>query len=139
MKKTAKDFYEQGYSCSEAVVKSAIVKGLVKEDLLRVATVFSGGMSSGCLCGAVAGAQMVIGALKGRDKLDENSMECREYAKKVVDEFKAKNKFTCCNALSAKYKNDPVARRQNCAKLVEEAAEILEKLVMSEKAEEVGA
>ena len=40
----------QGYSCSESIVMEAIEKGLVPKELLPVATSFSGGMGSGCLC-----------------------------------------------------------------------------------------
>ena len=44
----------------------AIEKGLVPEELLSAATSFSGGMGSGCLCGAIAGSQIVLGYVLGR-------------------------------------------------------------------------
>ncbi len=59
MKEKAVNFYKQGYSCSESIILASIDEGLCDKNLLSVATAFSGGMSSGCLCGAVAGAQMV--------------------------------------------------------------------------------
>ena len=49
----AVDYYKSGYSCSESIVKEAIDLGLCDESLLPVATSFSGGIGSGCLCGAV--------------------------------------------------------------------------------------
>lgn len=59
--KKATEYFMQGYSCSESIVKAAIEKGLVNENILPLASPFSGGLSSGCLCGAVAGMQLVFG------------------------------------------------------------------------------
>lgn len=62
----AAEYFNNGYSCSESIIMEAIEKGLVPEELLSVATSFSGGMGSGCLCGAIAGSQMVLGYVLGR-------------------------------------------------------------------------
>ena len=61
-----KYFLEEGYSCSESIAKAAVEIGLAKEEIISIATSFSGGMGSGCLCGAVAGAQMIIGLMHGK-------------------------------------------------------------------------
>ena len=61
----------------------AIEKGLVPEELLSAATSFSGGMGSGCLCGAIAGSQIVLGYVLGRSN-------ARAAAKKFIEEFKKK-------------------------------------------------
>lgn len=74
----------QGYSCSESIVKAAIEKGLVNENILPLASPFSGGLSSGCLCGAVAGMQLVFGSMFGRDDKDRNGMIARKLAKKSI-------------------------------------------------------
>jgi len=129
MNKSAKDFFNQGYSCSEAILKAAAQKGYLPEDLVKLSTVFSGGMSSGCLCGAIAGSQLVISSNFGRSELSEDSSECRAKAKLFVESFKEKHKFTCCKALSGKYEFGSAERRQNCAILVQDAAEILEQVV----------
>lgn len=80
MKKAA-EFFMQGYSCSEAIVKAAIEKGLIHKSILPLASPFSGGLSSGCLCGAVAGMQLVFGAMFGRDDENRNGMAARKLAK----------------------------------------------------------
>lgn len=68
MKEKAVEYYlEKGYSCSESVVQAAVDSGLCDKSVLSCATSFSGGMSSGCLCGAIAGAQMVLGYNFGRE------------------------------------------------------------------------
>ena len=129
MKKKAVNYYKQGYSCSESVVQAAVDSGLCDKSLLAVSTVFSGGMSSGCICGAVAGAQMVLGANFGKNNDCENEETARAKAKEFVEEFKTKRKATCCKVLSAGYDFQSSERKQNCALLVEECAEILENLV----------
>ena len=60
----------------------AAEKGLVPKELLSIATSFSGGMGSGCLCGAIAGSQIVIGWLFGKDNQkiqDEQKMTTGKY------------------------------------------------------------
>lgn len=129
MKEKAKDYYQQGNSCSESVILAAIDCGLCDKDLLAIATAFSGGMSSGCLCGAIAGAQMVIGKNFGKENSKGNQVEARKMAKEFIDEFKKNRKATCCRVLSAGFDFGSAERKQNCTKIVEECSEILEKLV----------
>lgn len=126
MKRKAVEYYKQGYSCSESVVLAAIDAGICDKNLLAVATSFSGGMSSGCLCGAVAGAQMVIGANFGKQNMHQKDDTAREKAREFIEEFKKKRKATCCKVLSSGFEFHSPERKQNCASLVEECAKILE-------------
>ena len=128
MKENALNYYKSGLSCSESVVNAAIDAGLCDKNLLSVATAFSGGMSSGCLCGAVAGAQMVLGSMFGKNNTLGNDETARAKAKEFIEEFKKTHKATCCKVLTAGLEFGSPERKQNCAKLVEECAEILEKL-----------
>lgn len=129
MEKKAKEFYENGYSCSESILKAAAAEGLLPEEMVKMATAFSGGMSSGCLCGAVAGSQLVISYNSGRTDISENPAECKTKAKEFVDNFKAKHKYTCCKALSGKYDFHSPERKQNCALLVQDCAKILDEII----------
>jgi len=129
MKEKAVGYYQQGYSCSESVVQAAIDEGLCDKNLLPVATSFSGGMSSGCLCGAVAGAQMVIGANFGKQNINQNDESARAKAKEFIDEFRKNRKATCCKILSSGFEFHSPERKQNCANLVAECAEIIENLI----------
>ena len=63
----AVEYFLDGNSCSESVVSRAIELGLCDKELLSVATPFSGGIGSGCLCGAVSGSLLVIGHLFGKN------------------------------------------------------------------------
>ena len=128
MKEEAVDYYKSGYSCSESVVLAAIDAGLCDANLLPVATSFSGGMSSGCLCGAVAGAQMVIGANFGKQTPSQRDDTARTKAKEFIDEFKKNHKATCCKVLTSGLEFHSPERKQNCTNLVAECAGILENI-----------
>lgn len=132
MKEKAVNYYKEGYSCSESVILAAVDEGLCDKTLLSVSTAFSGGMSSGCLCGAVAGAQMVLGANFGKQNLKNNEETARAKAKEFIDEFKKKRNATCCRVLSAGFDFHSTERKQNCTCIVEESADLLENLI-SEK------
>lgn len=129
MKEKAVGYYKQGYSCSESIINAAIDNGLCDKSLLAVSTAFSGGMSSGCLCGAVAGAQMVLGANFGKQNSKNNEEIARAKAKEFIEEFKKNRKATCCKVLSAGLEFHSTERKQNCANLVAECSEILESLI----------
>lgn len=129
MKEKALNYYKNGLSCSESVVHAACDEGLCDKNLLSVATAFSGGMSSGCLCGAVAGAQMVLGSMYGANNLKGNQVIARAKAKEFIEEFKNNHKATCCKVLTAGMEFGSPERKQNCANLVRECAEILDSLV----------
>lgn len=123
----AYDYFVQGYSCSESIVKEGIDKGYCREDLLPVATTFSGGMGSGCVCGAVAGAQMVLGALYGRSNAKENPIIAKQKAKELVVAFKEKYKFTCCKVLCQGLEGEE--KRAHCAEMVEFCSDLLEDII----------
>lgn len=123
----AVDYFMNGYSCSESIVQIAIDKGLCPAELLPCATSFSSGMSSGCLCGALAAAQIVAGWHFGRNNSKGNEVLARLKAKELVDEFKARNKFTCCKILSRGLEG--IERKKHCCKMVSDAEEILENML----------
>jgi C_GCAxxG_C_C family probable redox protein len=120
--KKAVEYFNNGYSCSESIVKAAAEAGFCDEKLIAVATPFSGGMSSGCLCGAIAGGQIVLGSVCARD-------EVRASAGKFVDEFIKRNKVTCCRALT--HGLEGAQRKEHCSKMVSDCAQILEDLTIS--------
>ena len=76
-------------------------------------------MSSGCVCGTVAAAQMISGF--------NNPENARANAKFIVDEFKKRNKVTCCRVLSAGFEG--MAKKQHCSKYVADVCEILQEVI----------
>lgn len=127
MKEKAILYFKSGYSCSESVIKAAIEEGLCPPEFLSVATSFSGGMSSGCLCGTVAAAQMICGYNFGIENPKNNEVSARAKAKEIVEEFKKRNKVTCCRVLSGGLEG--AARKERCSKYVGDVCEILEEVL----------
>lgn len=115
----AVEYFKNGCSCSESIMKLAIEKGLCPKEFFPVASAFSGGMSSGCLCGTIASVQMISGF--------NNPEKARANAKYIVEEFKKRNKFTCCRVLSAGFEG--MAKKEHCSKYVLDAWEILESVL----------
>lgn len=130
MKDIAVKYFLDGYSCSESVVMAAIDKGYVPKEMLSVATSFSGGMGVRCLCGAVAGAQLVIGALYGRNNDNRDGMQARALAKEFNERFSKKYKVNCCKVLSAGFSDfHSPERKQHCTSMVNDSCEILDSLL----------
>ena len=126
----AVDYFKNGYSCSESIAQAAVDLGLTNKDLVSVATSFSGGMSSGCLCGAVAGAQMIIGLLYGKYK----NNTARAKAKEFYDKFTSVHKVTCCKVLTKDFKDfHSPERRNHCINMVEFCAKTLDEMLEKEK------
>lgn len=126
----APNYFLNGYSCSESIIQSAIDLGLVPSGLLNVATSFSGGMGSGCLCGAVAGSQMVIGFLHGKNK--DNI--ARQLAKEFYQRFTKTHKVTCCKVLTKDFKDFHSQERKNhCVNMVHDCAMILDEMLEEAK------
>lgn len=132
MKDIAKNYFLNGYSCSEAVVQAAADKGYISQDALAIATSFSGGMGVRCLCGAVAGAEMVIGAMYGRSKTSDGKL-ARKLAKEFFEKFAEKYKVACCKVLSAKYDFASQERKNHCSSMVYDSCEILENILANNK------
>ena len=123
--KAVEYFTKQGYSCAESVMQSMIDDGVVPKELLPVATAFSGGMGSGCLCGAIGASQCIIGYLYGRDNANENELLARSKAKEFITEFKKNHKATCCRVLTAGMDMASPERKAHCANMVDECSKIL--------------
>ena len=128
----ASEYFNNGYSCSESMIKWAIDEGLVSEDLLSVATPFSGGMGSGCLCGAIAGAQMIIGAQFGRENLVGNENLARIKAKELVTKFMEAHGATCCRVLTRGMEMGSPERKAHCTNMVNDCENLVKDLLKSE-------
>ena len=129
----AGEYFNNGYSCSESMIKWAIDEGLVSEDILPLATPFSGGMGAGCLCGAVAGAQMIIGSQYGRDNKFGNENIARAKAKELIQRFMEKHKATCCRVLTRGMEFSGPNRKAHCTNMVDDCQKIVNDLLNSEK------
>lgn len=125
----AAEYFNQGYSCSESIIMEAVEKGLVPKELLSVATSFSGGMGSGCLCGAIAGSQIVLGWLFGKNNQNNNDPNARMLAKQFIEEFKKSHKATCCRVLTSGMDMASPERKAHCTNMVNDCSKILEEMI----------
>lgn len=131
MDEKAVELYKSGFSCSESIIRAAyqckaINKSTDIETLTRIASSFSGGMGeSGCLCGAVAGAQIILGMNFGRKDSSVRASEIKAISKSFIEKFKEKEKVTCCKALTAKYDFGSPERKSHCANIVKNTALLL--------------
>lgn len=128
----AAEYFNNGYSCSESLIMWAIEEGLVSEELLPAATSFSGGMGSGCLCGAIAGAQMIIGSLYGRNNKAGNEVLARKKAKELVQKFVEKHNATCCRVLTRGMEMGTPERKAHCTNMVDDCERLVKELVKVE-------
>jgi C_GCAxxG_C_C family probable redox protein len=143
--KRARDLFLEGYNCSQAVFCAFDdLTGLNLSESARLASSFGGGMGRlREVCGTVSGALLVLGLLLGYD--DPGDMEAKKNHYHLVQEyasrFKEKNGTIICRELlkgtNAKPGNEPEGRTPEfyasrpCLRLVEEAADILEKMLES--------
>ncbi len=127
--KAVEYFMTHGYSCAESVMQSSIDEGIVPKELLPVASSFSGGMGSGCLCGAIASSQCIIGYLYGKDNSNGNDYLARVKAKQFIEEFKKNHKATCCRVLTAGMDMASQERKAHCANMVDECSKILKDII----------
>ena len=123
------EYFNQGYSCAESIIMEAVEKGLVPQELLAVSTSFSGGMGSGCLCGAVASSQIVLGYLYGRGNKFGNEVSARAKAKEFIERFKQNHKATCCRVLTAGMDMASPERKAHCTNMVNDCSKILEEMI----------
>lgn len=113
----AGQFFASGMNCAQAVLKA--VTGRDDPELMAIAKAFGGGVgNSKCFCGAVNGGVMAL-ALKDRG----------DRAGKLVAKFREKNGATCCSALTRRYTWKSREHLENCRKLTEETAAMVEELL----------
>ena len=141
----AKEYFKNGYNCSQAVALAfADLMGLDETTLLKIAQPFGGGMGRLRLtCGAVSGMAMVVGAVKA-----EQSPDGKKNTYAIVQELCEKFKQECgsllCGELlsganvkteiggEAEARTAEYYKKRPCAELVYLAARILEEYLADE-------
>jgi C_GCAxxG_C_C family probable redox protein len=134
--------FQENFSCSQAVFSTfASEMGLDRETALRVAGAFGGGMARmGETCGAVTGAFMLIGLKYGPIRADDKTAKDTTYriVREFVEKFKERNQSIVCRELLGVHPGTPEGmqafkekdlKNTICAKLVRDAAEIIEEIL----------
>jgi C_GCAxxG_C_C family probable redox protein len=134
--------FAQGFTCGQAVLGSFAERfGMRREQAFQVACAFGGGMArTGQLCGAVAGAQLVLGLALGQSKAGDQAARERTYAatKELWVRFRERHGSVVCRELLGVDIGTPegqaVAKEAGlfetrCPQYVRDAAEIVAGLV----------
>lgn len=119
----AGNYYKEGYNCSESLFLTFkdYANSKLTDELLALATPFGGGLGhSGCTCGALTGAILVIGAFKGRTSVESSKREAYELAAEYHNRFKREFGATCCRTL--RQMNSVVSENRSCQKIVGQSA-----------------
>ncbi len=137
----AVDYYMHNFNCSQGVFTAfAAETGFDEKTALKIATNFGGGARKGELCGAVAGALMVLGLKYGH--CDSGDMDTKQRSYRISEEYLNRfieaNGSVVCRELLELDLTDPedmkIIKEKNlfrtrCPELVRSAAEILEGLI----------
>ena len=115
--------FKNGFNCSQAVLDTYCEQfGLDRETAFKIAEGFGSGMRMGEVCGVVTAAFMIIGLKYGNaDATDkESKKKTHSLIKDFTKEFKSQNGSVICKDLAGD--------KSLCAKLVQNAAKILEEI-----------
>ena len=137
----AKEYFIQGYACSQAVALAfSDVMGMEEKTIAKIALPFGGGMGRLRLtCGALSGMAMVVGAVfADAENTPENKKKTYAITQELCQRFKEEYGSMLCGELLAGMKvpvqvgGDAEARtkeyykKRSCADMVAFTAEILE-------------
>ncbi len=133
--------FRAGFNCSQAVLSGFSRElGLPLETGHRLSQAFGGGLArTGQLCGAVAGALMVLGLEYGKRKAKDDAARDKTYAlsREFMRRFKSRHGSLGCRVLLGHDLGTPrgaaAIKRKNlhktrCEKFVKDAVEIIERL-----------
>ncbi len=133
--------FSEKFHCSQAVLAAfAEELGITEEQALKLGACFGSGMRKGEVCGACAGALMVLGLKYGQYQKDDmdSRMRANEVTDYFLDAFRKENGSYICNELLKCDISTPEGvafARENrlftefCPKMVESAVKIIERMV----------
>lgn len=133
--------FGEGFDCSQIVLSNVCDKlGITKEEALKIAACFGGGMWHGETCGCVVGALIALGIKNATVKPNDKEQKDKLLALKAKfeEEFCKKNNSCICKEILGYDLSKPeeMAKIQEenllatkCPKVVLSACEILEKML----------
>jgi C_GCAxxG_C_C family probable redox protein len=137
----AVDCFCSGAACSQAIAGTyGPDVGLAREQAMKLASGFAGGMRLGETCGAVTGAFMVLGLKYAGPDCDQRDRRQPVYDAlgEFIDKFQQRNRTVICKQLLGCDISTPDGAqkptreglfRTICPDLVKDAAEILEQML----------
>ena len=137
----AKEYFNQGYACSQAVALAFADLTTLSEDEIKRATLgFGGGFGRMRLvCGAVSGMTMIVGLIFAKDEnTSQNKLDTYQIVRELSEEFCKQTGSLVCSELLEMAKvirtegvvpqprNTEYYKKRPCGELVYLAANILE-------------
>ncbi len=135
----AKQYFEEGYNCAQAVLLAFCEEtGLSREQAARLASTFGGGMGRMReVCGAVSAMFMIEGLVRGYSdpKAKEEKSEAYARVRALADRFREENQSIICRDLIIDTQTTPGGEpeertkeyyeRRPCGCYVEDAAKLI--------------
>ena len=122
--KRAQLAFSSGYHCAQsALIALAPACGLEQEEAARIAASFGGGVGGmGEICGALSGACIALGILKGDFAPGDLEGKEAHYARvqRLAERFRAANGSLYCRDIK---REDPVEKKKYCTCCVTSAVE----------------
>lgn len=140
----ARNYFKEGYACSQAVALAFKDLTTLREDEIASATLgFGGGFGRQRLvCGAVSGMVFTIGLLfSNRENTAENKIKTYEIVRLLCDEFSKKTGSLICAELlngvglkaevggAPENRTEEYYKKRPCDELVYIAADVLERYI----------
>lgn len=128
-------YFRNGLSCSEAVLRAfnEVYHLGLPENFYKIASGFGGGLSeSGCTCGAVSGAVMVLSLLAGRNKTHQSNRKVFLAVHELHDRYKTKHKAICCRILTRHVTWNSAEHKIQCEEYVLNAARITDDIIQTQ-------
>ncbi|MBQ9757837.1 MAG: C_GCAxxG_C_C family protein [Clostridia bacterium] len=139
----AKELFEQGYNCSQAVLGAFCEDlGMDFETAMKLSSSFGGGMGRMReVCGAVSGLFMAAGLKYGYNSPEDTEGKAKHYKliQNLADAFKQKNGSIICRELLGQdakgnshipeKRTDEYYKKRPCSELVKDAALIFEEIL----------
>ena len=143
--KIAEENFRKGYNCAQSVLLAfGDMTGLEEQTAAALSSSFGGGLGRlREVCGAVSGAAMVLGLVRGYSDPDDREAKKAHYAcvREFADRFREMNGSVICRELLAGVAtaegHDPEARtkeyyqKRPCAALCRCAAQILDEMLIN--------
>lgn len=139
-KQIALDAMSKKFNCAQSTfVALSNEVGVSRENALKMAACFGGGMRCGEVCGAVTGALMVLGMKYGSCKEDDliGKQFAGQKTMEFIKKFKEKNETILCRELLKYDANEPEkmieaiqkGHADVCPRVVCDAVEIVEEML----------
>ena len=126
------EYFKNGLYCSEAILRAfnEVYNLGFPAEFYKISTGFGAGLGeSGCSCGSVTGAAMVISIITGRNVNYESERLNFSLVNELHDRFRNKNKAICCRALTKNVVWGAAEHHMLCEEYVIDAASITDEII----------